>query len=560
MPDHDLPTRTALFSRTLRECRKLYVSSAELCEQSYPHLLDRKDGKFVQLMDDLHRALVLKVYLSVCEADRRWTKNERLLGEILCHHLWGKWLSGERLAATMKQAAVESQKLKWYSLVRPFDRIEPLRERVGELDTLVARMANLVARADGTLEPAEAAIIRHIQVELDSHLKHQSIEPTTHAKQDEQGAQAIEAIRSEAEGIDIRPTPPSVVASQETIAGEAARRGEGPRASLDEALAELECLIGLGSVKHEVRSLANFLKLQQRRVAAGLPETDVSLHMVFTGNPGTGKTTVARIVGKAYHALGVLAKGHLIETDRSGLVAEYAGQTGPKTNKKIDEALDGILFIDEAYSLIASQGDDPYGHEALQALLKRAEDQRDRLVVILAGYPDEMRQLLQSNPGLSSRFNRTFDFADYSPLELVQIFGHLCKQNHYRLTPGLRLRLIQGFTVLYQRRDRHFGNGRTVRNLFEQSIRSMANRLAGMAKISEAQLQQLEAADVEFRGVGAEHFDSAARIVAVCNACQHHKDVPGEFLGRRVVCPKCKAQVGIEWGELFVETSQAGNC
>jgi SpoVK/Ycf46/Vps4 family AAA+-type ATPase len=152
-------------------------------------------------------------------------------------------------------------------------------------------------------------------------------------------------------------------------------------------MAELDDLIGLSGVKQEVRTLANFLKVQVERTKAGLPAAALSLHMVFGGNPGTGKTSVARIVGKIFGAMGVLPRGHLIETDRSGLVAEYAGQTGPKTHKKIEEALDGVLFIDEAYTLIHAEGDDPYGHEAVQTLLKRMEDDRDRLVVILAGYP-----------------------------------------------------------------------------------------------------------------------------------------------------------------------------
>ena len=164
----------------------------------------------------------------------------------------------------------------------------------------------------------------------------------------------------------------------------------------------------------------------------------MSLHMVFTGNPGTGKTTVARIIGKIFAAMGVLKKGHLIETDRSGLVAGYAGQTGPKTNAKIDEALDGVLFIDEAYSLVAEEGQDAYGMEAVQAVLKRAEDDRDRLVVIMAGYTEEMNTLLDSNPGLSSRFNRVLQFEDYSPVELARIYAWLCEKNHYKLAEGTR--------------------------------------------------------------------------------------------------------------------------
>ena len=168
---------------------------------------------------------------------------------------------------------------------------------------------------------------------------------------------------------------------------------------LAEALAELNELIGMDNVKHEITTLTNYLKHQEQRRQAKLPTASLSLHMVFTGNPGTGKTSVARIVGRIFGAMGILNKGHLVETDRSGLVAEYAGQTGPKTNKRIDEALDGVLFIDEAYSLVAESNEDAYGREAVQTLLKRMEDDRQRLVVILAGYPEPMEALLAEQSG-----------------------------------------------------------------------------------------------------------------------------------------------------------------
>ena len=209
---------------------------------------------------------------------------------------------------------------------------------------------------------------------------------------------------------------------------------------LQQVLAELDELIGLAPIKNEVRTLANYLKLERRRGEAGLSDTEISLHMVFTGNPGTGKTTVARIIGKIFAAMGVLKKGHLVETDRSGLVAGYAGQTGPKTNAKIDEALDGVLFIDEAYSLVAQDGQDPYGGEAVQAVLKRAEDDRGRLVVILAGYPDEMTRSSTRTRVCRRGSIGSFISTTTRPSN-SRIFAWLCDKNHYKLADGTRPRL-----------------------------------------------------------------------------------------------------------------------
>lgn len=262
--------------------------------------------------------------------------------------------------------------------------------------------------------------------------------------------------------------------------------------------AELDDLIGLNSVKKEVRSLANFVKVQKQREAQGLKTAKVSYHLVFYGSPGTGKTTVARIVGRIYKDLGVLKKGHTVETDRGGLVAKYMGQTALKTDTVIQQALDGVLFIDEAYSLVPENGNgQDYGQEAIATLLKRMEDYRDRLVVIIAGYKNEMQRFIDSNPGLQSRFNRYIDFPDYSGVELTDIFKMYMKKNQYTLADGAEEYLKEQFEYAVAHKDRNFGNARFARNVFEKSIQSQANRLEGMANLSKSQLTELTVNDLK---------------------------------------------------------------
>jgi type VII secretion ATPase EccA len=259
---------------------------------------------------------------------------------------------------------------------------------------------------------------------------------------------------------------------------------------------ELQSLIGLSSVKAEVERLTNFIKIMKIRKKQGLPVSEISYHCVFTGNPGTGKTTVARILANIYSELGVIKKGHLVETDRSGLVAEYVGQTAVKTNKIVDSAIDGILFIDEAYSLVNS-GNNDYGTEAISTLLKRMEDDRNRLVVILAGYGNEMQAFINSNPGLQSRFNRYIDFPDYNADELLEIYKGNLKKHKYTLSAEAEVFISTYIANVVGNKDKNFGNARFVRNLFEKTLENQAMRLSSIGHITSEMLCEIRIEDIK---------------------------------------------------------------
>ena len=266
--------------------------------------------------------------------------------------------------------------------------------------------------------------------------------------------------------------------------------------TLEELLQELDSLVGLEKVKKDVHSLLNFIKVAKIRKEKGLNVPTISYHLVFTGNPGTGKTTIARLVAQLYYKMGILAKGQLVETDRSALVAGYLGQTAIKTQKVIQEALGGVLFIDEAYSL-AGEGEDSYGKEAIETLLKGMEDHRDDLVVIVAGYDELMHKFIDSNPGLRSRFNKFFNFPDYVGDDLLKIFERFCSSNGYCISDEVSAKLLEQFNSMYENRQEHFGNARTVRNIFETAICCQADRIASLPELSEEDLIVLTESDIQ---------------------------------------------------------------
>ena len=290
-------------------------------------------------------------------------------------------------------------------------------------------------------------------------------------------------------------TPPTAAQAGEGKP-EAAQKpaAEEPPESVEDLKKELEGYIGLTLIKKEVQSLINLVSIQKLRKQNDLPVEDLSLHMVFSGNPGTGKTMIARLMSRVYRSLGILSKGQLVEVDRGGLVAGYVGQTAIKTGEVIQKAMGGVLFVDEAYAL-TDHGETDYGQEAVDTLLKAMEDHRDDLVVIVAGYTELMETFIHSNPGLESRFNRFMNFPDYTVEEMLAIFDMRCQKSGYELEPAAR-DLLKGLLALFSLDSRGFGNARGVRNLFERAVSAQANRLAALPQVTRDELMRLTCDDL----------------------------------------------------------------
>jgi len=303
--------------------------------------------------------------------------------------------------------------------------------------------------------------------------------------------------RPSAPSAPARPTAPATAqpakATDKATAPDAPEPKLPPARTITELMAELDALVGLKAVKDEIARLTSLLQIQALRAERGLPTIETSHHLVFTGNPGTGKTTVARLLSQIYRAVGVVSKGHLVETDRSMLVAGFVGQTATKTAAVLQSALGGMLLIDEAYSL-ARGGADDFGREAIDTLVKFMEDNRDDIGIVAAGYPTEMQDFIDTNPGLKSRFTRTINFADYTDAELVTIFLSLGEKNHYSPTDDAIIKLHA--LLAAQPRDAGFGNARFIRNLFEDAVGRQAQRLTALEDPTDEQLTTLIADDL----------------------------------------------------------------
>ncbi len=343
---------------------------------------------------------------------------------------------------------------------------------------LAIRLAHAAASVDLVPSPDEVAAIDHYRGVLLAAFD---------------AAGVVRPGRATASPAPSAPTAPAAVPREAELP---------PARPIEALLAELDALVGLDQVKADVRRLTSLLRIQKLRAERGLPTLETGHHLVFTGNPGTGKTTVARLMSQILRALEIVSKGHLVETDRSHLVAGYVGQTAVRTREVLESALGGTLLIDEAYALARGSEQD-FGREAIDTLVKFMEDHRDDLAVIAAGYPEEMAVLIDANPGLKSRFTRTVHFPDYSTDELVAIFELMGKDTDYHLDAGGRARLAE--VIEAEPRTRGFGNARFVRNVFEAAVARQAERLAAVATPTDTELTTLTAADVVPPDIGAAH-------------------------------------------------------
>ncbi len=517
----------AELAQAMQDCRQLYLS----CVPPSPGFPPADMQQLAVSQDRLHRGLLAKIYAAIAEADGRWTYEEQRCVTALLQHVGVSW-SPDQLEATARKVARQGAKLDWQRLLQPFRAIPELRARTADLETVIVRVANLIAKADGVVADRETAVLHAIQ----------------------------EQVRAER---PLDAAPAAVEADLPWVGPVGPHRGQRVKPDAgqlrDQCLGKLDSLVGLRQVKQEIRALADWAFLQNQRRRAELPYEATDTRFLFVGRAGTGKTQVARLLSEILAASGVLKRGQLIEANGFDLVSREPGEAAKIVKAKLREAIGGTLLIEYAGALFSAGESSTAG--VLRALRQNMVAHAGRLAVVLADHSDRLLNLLDRSGDWQPLFRRYWRFDDYRAGELGQIFQFHCSRSQYQVTPLAQIKLLLGFDWQLRQDADRFGYGHGVQRVFGRAVHRLAGRIAGISPLTKPLLTTFQDADIAFDGVPEQVFanltDPQRRFTVCCPGCHSVNVVGPEFLGIRVECTRCLQRFVCAWGELGNESQVA---
>jgi tellurite resistance protein len=515
----------AELAAAMQECRELYLSCVTAGARS------ATARQLASRQDRLHRGLLAKIYSTIAEADGRWTYEEQRCVATLLEHV-GVARPAEELEQTARRVAQQAARLDWSRLLRPFQEIPLLCRRAADLETLVLRIANLIAKADGVVAPAETAALHAMQAEL---------------RWPQRSSGDCGATPAAADVADEEDLPwVGQIAPRRT---RSTRAGAGKRRT--ECLQQLDALVGLGDVKREIRQLADWANLQDQRRRAGLSCEPTDLRFIFLGCPGSGKSLTAWRMSELLAVSGGLRFGQLVEVDGFDLVSRPPNAAAAMVRERFREALGGTLLVDHAAALLSA--DEAAAGGVLRILEQNLVAHADRLAVVLADPSERLLTLLDRRAAWQPLFRRHWHFGDYRAGELGRIFQFHCDRSHYQVTRAAQIKLLLGFDWQLRHNAEPFGAGHGVLRVFERAVQQLASRIAGITPLTKEVLTTFHDADITFGGVPQQVFGSLAdprRLFTIhCPGCDSRNVVGPEWLGIRVECNRCRQRFVCAWGD-----------